>query len=321
MATLAPPVPALPVLARRRDELLDLLDREELDRERAARAVESDVALVLACLALANRVAAEIGGVRAALTVIPPPELADVVSQTAVFDFFDGSASRAFTAQRLALHAAAVQRMAARLAPEHDEQHRDELASAALLHDVGKLALPSRRRGDHDRDARTPEERLRAERLEHGVDHAALGGALARSWNLPERLAMAIESHHSDAPVGDAAIVRVADMLTHHQHGDPIDLDALLRAGHRLGFSRDGLGSILYEVTEPSTAAPVACPLSGRERDVLRRLSHGRTYKQIGLELGIATSTVRGHLHRIYTKLGVVDRAQAVLHASRVGWI
>jgi putative nucleotidyltransferase with HDIG domain len=288
------------------------------------RAVESDVALVLACLALANRAVSglpEIGGVRAALAVISPAQLANVVSHTAVFDFFDVSASRALTAQRLALHAASVQRMAGRLAPEREDEQLDELATAALLHDVGKLALPPPGQAVHDRDACTPEERLRAERLELGVDHAAFGGALARSWNLPERLAEAIETHHSDDAEGNAAIVRVADMLTHHRHGNPIDLDMLLRAGQRLGFSRGGLGSILYDVAEPSTAAPAACPLSGREREVLHRLSDGRTYKQIGLDLGISTSTVRGHLHRIYVKLGVVDRAQAVLLASRLGWI
>src|SRR4029079_11794342 len=74
----------------------------------------------------------------------------------------------------------------------------------------------------------------------------------------------------------------------------------------------------------PSQARPRAvepCPLSSRELDVLKRLAQGMVYKQIALELSLSTSTVRTHLHNIYGKLGAVDRAQAVLHATERGWL
>ena len=38
-------------------------------------------------------------------------------------------------------------------------------------------------------------------------------------------------------------------------------------------------------------------------------------------ELGLEVSTVRSHAHSVYRKLGVVDRAQAVLIASGRGWL
>ncbi len=63
------------------------------------------------------------------------------------------------------------------------------------------------------------------------------------------------------------------------------------------------------------------CPLSPREIEVMRRLARGMVYKQIAHELGLSTSTVRQHLHNVYPKLGVVDRAQAVLIATKRGWI
>ena len=63
------------------------------------------------------------------------------------------------------------------------------------------------------------------------------------------------------------------------------------------------------------------CPLSTREVDVLKRLAEGKVYKQIALELNLSTSTVRTHLHNTYTKLGAVDRAQAVLVTTERGWI
>jgi DNA-binding CsgD family transcriptional regulator len=63
------------------------------------------------------------------------------------------------------------------------------------------------------------------------------------------------------------------------------------------------------------------CPLSSRELEILIYLADGNVYKQIAEQLSVAVSTVRTHLHHIYHKLGVVDRAQAVLLATRHGWI
>jgi DNA-binding NarL/FixJ family response regulator len=67
--------------------------------------------------------------------------------------------------------------------------------------------------------------------------------------------------------------------------------------------------------------APAPCPLSSREVEVLACLAEGKVYKQIALELSVSASTVRSHLHNVYSKLGAVDRAQAVLLASRRGWL
>jgi DNA-binding NarL/FixJ family response regulator len=63
------------------------------------------------------------------------------------------------------------------------------------------------------------------------------------------------------------------------------------------------------------------CPLSSRELEVLMALADGKVYKQIAREMSLSVSTVRSHLHRSYTKMGVPDRAQAVLLATKRGWI
>jgi DNA-binding NarL/FixJ family response regulator len=63
------------------------------------------------------------------------------------------------------------------------------------------------------------------------------------------------------------------------------------------------------------------CPLSSRELEVLLGLADGKVYKEIAADLSLSASTVRSHLHHVYVKLGVVDRAQAVLLASSRGWI
>jgi DNA-binding NarL/FixJ family response regulator len=50
-------------------------------------------------------------------------------------------------------------------------------------------------------------------------------------------------------------------------------------------------------------------------------LAQGKVTKVIAAELGLSVPTVRTHLSNAYTKLAVVDRAQAVLKVSDMGWI
>ena len=52
--------------------------------------------------------------------------------------------------------------------------------------------------------------------------------------------------------------------------------------------------------------------LSKREKEVLHQLGLGHPYKTIAAILLISTETVRTHAHRIYSKLEVRNRKQAV---------
>jgi DNA-binding CsgD family transcriptional regulator len=198
----------------------------------------------------------------------------------------------------------------------------------SLLHDIGKLVLihaypgyPGQIHGD----ARTPEERINRERRELGVDHALVGGVLARRWGLPRSVASVIERHHADDCDGEAAIVRLADMLAHYVLGAAISPQELLNVARAIGVKPAALRAVMYDLPLPSTGGRPRqidpCPMSSREVEVLRRLARGMVYKQIASELGLSTSTVRTHLHNVYGKLGAMDRAQAVLIATERGWI
>ena len=63
--------------------------------------------------------------------------------------------------------------------------------------------------------------------------------------------------------------------------------------------------------------APVT--LSPRERQVLQAASRGLSNGQIGAELYITEATVKTHLLRAYSKLGVDSRTAAVTEALRRG--
>jgi len=59
--------------------------------------------------------------------------------------------------------------------------------------------------------------------------------------------------------------------------------------------------------------------LSEREREILKLVAEGLTAPQIGRTLCLATPTVKTHLHHVYDKLGVAERAAAVAEAMRRG--
>jgi DNA-binding NarL/FixJ family response regulator len=52
--------------------------------------------------------------------------------------------------------------------------------------------------------------------------------------------------------------------------------------------------------------------LSKRETEILQLLSKGLLYKEIADQLSISVSTVRQHIHRIYEKLHVQNRTEAI---------
>ena len=59
-------------------------------------------------------------------------------------------------------------------------------------------------------------------------------------------------------------------------------------------------------------------PLTDRELEVLFEAALGLTNKAIGLKLEISDRTVQGHLRRIFEKLNVANRTEAVVKASQL---
>jgi DNA-binding CsgD family transcriptional regulator len=97
------------------------------------------------------------------------------------------------------------------------------------------------------------------------------------------------------------------------------DVEALRRLVPVLSLSRHAYlgGSVQVACGQPAaplqrgSAAGLAV-LTPREREVLGYLHLGYTNQQIGLALGSAPRTVRNQLSRVYGKLGISTRAEAV---------
>lgn len=97
----------------------------------------------------------------------------------------------------------------------------EEISTAALLHDIGKVLVRVSLSDDYDRIERIVAEKdcsfQEAELKVLGVDHAAIGLWLSEEWGLPERLIVPISYHHDPESAlrykDRVAVVHIADSL------------------------------------------------------------------------------------------------------------
>ena len=320
-------VTRMPALDESRKRLLSLTEGQGASPSEVAEAVESDAALTIAVMKAANNgdgPSARIGGVREAVDALSPDGIRAIAGRVDTYDTFDAAGMRPAAYERFRRHAVATRHAADRVADAARLGQRDELAIAALLHDIGRLVVVELYGEEYAFRKESPDERLRRERRELGIDHALVGAVLVRRWGLKPNIAVTIERHHSPEADGHAAAVRLADAIVHHAAGDPVPAEVMISSAERLELDTDALRALVYEFPHAGTTkrrATDPCPLSEREVEALRGLAEGKVYKQIAQELNLSVSTIRTHLHNVYRKIGAVDRAQAVLLARDRGWI
>ncbi len=138
----------------------------------------------------------------------------------------------------------------------------EEISTAALLHDIGKVIIRLNFGDDYRHLLSLISEEdismLEAERKLLGTDHSEVGAWLAKSWFLPDKLTEPIFCHHDIAAAPSqqvkAAVVHFADILIKASgfgfSGD--DLVPLIQplAWERLGMSEPVLAQIVEELED-----------------------------------------------------------------------
>ena len=76
---------------------------------------------------------------------------------------------------------------------------------------------------------------------------------------------------------------------------------------------------VLTEFNKPAGNPEVLAALSPRERQILESMAVGHRYKEMAGKLGISYDTVRAHIRRIYEKLHVHSRGEAVAKYHQTG--
>jgi putative nucleotidyltransferase with HDIG domain len=319
-----------PILAQSRARLALALKQRHAAIGDAAEIVETDLGLAVAVLYAANALprggddgVASITGAIVALGPRGTLRLADALptlSPAAPGDRLAVALSRSM-AHAIASRSAADGIARALCAPE-----ADQLRAAATLHDIGKLVLAGLRDGyvgGMSDPLATPEDRFSDEQRRLTIDHATIGALALRRLGLPRSIATLVDRHHSDDDATGVTIIRLADMLAHLSLGDPVSSEVLVSLARRLSLDEGALDAIVYDLqrTRGARMPEGPSPLTLMQQRALRGLAEGKRYKQIASDLGLAESTVRSHVHNVYRKLGVADRAHAVLLASERGWI
>jgi NarL family two-component system response regulator LiaR len=100
-----------------------------------------------------------------------------------------------------------------------------------------------------------------------------------------------------------------------------VALQLLLRQMDQ-GLNEEGTGGA--SASSPQGASemrtePLSELLTPREIEVLRLIVEGKTNRDIAQSLSVALTTVKHHVHRIISKLGVSDRTQAAVQAVALG--
>src|ERR1700728_3649790 len=121
---------AFPALAESRDRLLAVVTKDHVATADVVSAVESDVALIIAVLRLANRAQdgrARVDTAVTAVEVLSSHTVQAVANRMRTFDFFERASVWDSAPERFRLHALATQHAADRIATEVGYENRERL--------------------------------------------------------------------------------------------------------------------------------------------------------------------------------------------------
>jgi DNA-binding NarL/FixJ family response regulator len=85
-------------------------------------------------------------------------------------------------------------------------------------------------------------------------------------------------------------------------------------------FSRSVIEKLIRLETDEPVQEAEELSLTGREQQILSMMAQGWDNARLAVELNLAKQTVRNYVSRIYTKLGVSSRAEAIVWARKHGF-
>jgi NarL family two-component system response regulator LiaR len=134
---------------------------------------------------------------------------------------------------------------------------------------------------------------------------------------LPEVEVIALTSVLEDASVVGAIKAGAIGYLLKDTQADELCRSIKAAAAGQVQLSPQAAARLMREIKVPDSPET----LTERETEVLRLIGQGLSNKEIARELSIGEKTVKTHVSSILSKLGVLSRTQAALHAVRMGLV
>lgn len=263
--------------------------------------IESDPALAAKILSLIARqnvsLAEEEFSLRHTIDKLTAQEVRDALLSVKVLRPLEGDNGPTLPGKEFLLHCLAVACCAKEIADIVPAQIDSQMAYyAGLLHDMGKLALQETMPKSFARiveQARPAKSCLCDVEREHlGTDHTILGKHLARKWQLPDEITLAIWLHHSDTGMicenmpeaRIAAVVQLADCIV-----------------RQAGIGQSGS----FDVPEPAGTALRALAISEQQlRQIRRVLPEIVESKFLALDLPDSVDAYCDAIHTTIARLG-----------------
>lgn len=242
---------SLPTLPGIITKLGSLADNDKISSQEMARVVSADQVLSAKVLRLVNSAfygfPGRVSTVSNALILLGVNVVKSLAITSSIFEIMEKNVVGLWE------HSMGVAVAANTIAKKLNLPEAEETATAALLHDIGKVIIKIKFKDDYEQFSALIAKGMtmrEAERELLGTDHAEIGGWLTNSWLLPEKLIEPVSCHHdvekSLAHQTKTAVVHVADVLI-KASGFGFSGDDLVPRIHPVAWSRLNLNEQLLE--------------------------------------------------------------------------
>jgi putative nucleotidyltransferase with HDIG domain len=207
-------------------KLLALIDDPGMRISQIERILRQDPGLTANVLILANSayfgIPSKVGSIRQAVILLGLKRLIQMVIAACVSAIMDKPVpGYDLSAGELWRHSIAVSVAAEGLVKELQIEAAEEIFTAALLHDVGKLVLGQFVKNDLTQIQTAVSQGIRfemAETIVLGINHAEVGARILTNWALPLEIVNAIRYHHAPQSAAHTStmldIVHVANCMS-----------------------------------------------------------------------------------------------------------
>lgn len=250
-------LPTLPPIVSRLNEMVN---DEDATAVTLGKVIEKDQVLTSKILKMVNSsffgFPQRISTVPNALVLLGFNVIKTLIVTSSIFEVMQASDVGLFE------HSLGVATAAGILAKKHEIKNPEEISTAGLIHDLGKIVVRAELPEEYEKVIERVNEKnisMREAELEvMEMDHCEIGGNLAKEWNLPDRLVSPVKFHHhpeNETEFGKInAIIHFSDILIRAigfgNGGDPWVPDLNLNAWEKIKISRTETRDILDELDE-----------------------------------------------------------------------